>query len=435
MVKNIILAGLAALALTACRTTEVDLDGNPGSHGWRWFDDWLFDGTVQVYFVHSDKDRRNWWAAGAVYRAKDRTRLACYVDPESGEYRISTQPQVGPFMGWDADRMARWWDSSGDGRFTSVFFDPETGRFHTEYWNGHRWAFWIEGWLQESWPRSMAEACPDLELPEDLPINEAQTSRRMWHMMLQDPDAVLRNGTMKWNLPPGNRGKGERYMLKPYSWWQTYERRDLDPPPIGLPEVGETSAADEAIIEDLDRRLASPRAPAEAFVALVKANAGRILEDKLGRRYVVALNPAGDEIWALDENDDILDVGLIRFAEGLRFVDLQWETLPDARNYRHPVGAPLPVTVHDVRHPLFDLAAWIVERDRDIGLPFFGRDNVAFRLLPGGNLIARHLQGDIPGTWRLSRGRVVIEVEGIAELAGYQWRPLAHHLGWDPERA
>lgn len=319
------------------------------------------------------------------------------------------------------------WDPANPTIFTSVFFNPETGRFHTEYWNGGAWAFWMEGWLQESWPRSMVEACPDLELPADLPINEAQTSRRMWHMMLQDPDAVIRNETMGWNWPRGNRGKGEPLMLKPYSWWQTYVRRDLDPPPIGLSEGEETSAADPDAV--------SPRQAKEEFAAFARANSGRIFTDKLGRRYVLAPNLEGDEVWALDEHDDVVDVGVLRFADGLRYVDLQWENLPDARNYRHPMGDPLPVTVHDDYYPLFDLAAWIVERDRDIGLPYFGQDNVGFRLQSGGRLLARHMQGDIPGTWRLSRGRMVIEVEGVPDLAGYRWRRLAQHLGWNPGSA
>ena len=41
MLKNIILAGLCAIALAGCKTTEVDLDGNPGSHKWHWFENWL----------------------------------------------------------------------------------------------------------------------------------------------------------------------------------------------------------------------------------------------------------------------------------------------------------------------------------------------------------------------------------------------------------
>ena len=428
MLRTIILAGLAAFALASCKTTQVDLDGNPGSHHWEVFDKVLFPERVMITFNRTKNAWRNWWVANATYRTHDGKSITCSLDPEAREYEARAWVQEGHFVGWDADGMARWWYGSGDEEgVESIFFNPETGRFHTEYWNGNRWAFWREGWLQDSWPRSMAEACPDLQLPADLPINEAQTSRRMWHMMLQDPDAVIRNETKGWNWPRGNRGKGERYMIRPYSWWKTYERRKLDPPPIGLPEAEQTSQADP---EEM-----TPRQAAEEFAAFARANSGRIFTDKLARRYVLAPNPEGDEVWALDEHDDIVDVGLLRFAEGLRYVDLAWETLPDARNYRHQVGDPLPVTVHDDYHPLFDLAAWIVERDQDIGLPYFGQENVGFRLEPGGTLVARHMLGDIPGRWSLSRGRMVIEVEGVADLAGYRWRRLAQHLGWEPGSA
>ena len=427
MLKKIILAGLCAIALGACKTTQVDLDGNPGSHEWHWFDDWLFPGHVLVAFGHYDKDRRNWWVAGATYRTREGKVFSCDANRETGEYESVVQFPAGPFMGSDAAGMARWYDFGDPSSFTSVFWDPQTGRFHTEYWNGNRWAFHGEGWLQESWPRSMLEACPDLPLPAVLPINEAQTSRRMWHMMLQDPDAVIRNETMGWDWPQGNVGKAERFMLRPYSWWQTYERRKLDPPPIGPPEVEPDPAVEPDAV--------SEREAAEEFVAFVKAHTGRIFQDELGRRYVLSVNAEGDEIWALDEKDDVIDIGLLRFAEGLRYVDLQWENLPDARNYRHRVGDPLPVSVQDEYHPVYDIAAWIVGQDRDIGLPFFGQNNVGFRLKPGGTLIARHMLGDIPGTWRLSRGRVVIAVEGVDDLAGYPWRRLAQHLGWEPGNA
>ena len=83
-------------------------------------------------------------------------------------------------------------------------------------------------------------------------------------------------------------------------------------------------------------------------------------------------------------------------------------------------------------HPLFLLVNWIVKRDRDIGLPYMGYPDVGFRLKGDGTLVVRNMQGDIPGTWKLQRGRLVIDVEGVDERAGYQWRALAQHLGWTP---
>ena len=426
MLKKIALVSLCAIALGGCKTTQADLNNNPGSHAWHWFEDRLLHRHVLVLFNHTDRDRRNWWVAGVSHRSPEGKLVGCFADHESGGYKPFVR-FYSRFMGRDGGGMARWYDGGDSSMFTSVFWNPQTGRFHTEYWNGNRWAVHDEGWLQESWPRSMVDKCPDLELPDDLSINEAQTSRRMWHMMLQDPDAVIRNETMGWDWPQGNRGKGERWMIRPYSWWNTYERRELEPPPLGPPEQ-ETAQAD-------DPDVAAQLEAARDFIAFAKQNTGRIFKDELGRRYVLSINVEGDEVWALDEDDDVIDVGLLRFAEGHRYVDLQWENLPDARNYRHRVGDPLPVTLEDGYHPVFDIARWIVEQDRDIGLPYFGQNNVGFRLQPGGTLIARHMLGDIPGRWRLSRGRVVIEVEGVDNLAGYKWRRLAQHLGWEPDNA
>ena len=427
MLRKIMLSGMCAIALAGCRTTDAEPDSNPGSHHWELFSKVLLPERVLVEFNHGDMDRRNWYVSGAQYFTWDGRVIGCFGDPKFPRYRSVSAAVGDTLMGHDDDGMARWFIDDLSAGYKSVFFDPRSGRFHTEYWNGATWAFHDEGWVQESWPRSMVEACPDLPLPDDLPINEAQTSRRMWHMMLQDPDAVIRNETMGWDWPQGNVGKAERLMLRPYSWWRTYERRKLDPLPLGPPEGEEAAESPDPAAEE--------RQAAQEFITLLKANTGRIFEDSLGRRYVATINAEGDEVWALDEHDDVVDVGLLHFAEGRRYVDLQWENLPDARNFRHRLGDPLPVTLQDEHHPLFEMMAWVVAQDRDIGLPYFGQPNVGFRLRPDGTLTARHMLGDIPGKWRFSRGRVVIEVEGVDDRAGYRWRHLARHLGWPLEDA
>ena len=136
-------------------------------------------------------------------------------------------------------------------------------------------------------------------------------------MMLQDPDAVIRNETVVWNLEEGNHGKAERRMIRPYSWWNTYERRELEPPPIGLPEA------------EQDPDAVSQRQAAEEFVDFLTTNTGRIFQDELGRRYVLSINAEGDEIWALDENDDVLDVGLLQFVELQEHYQAWLEDLPE----------------------------------------------------------------------------------------------------------
>ena len=51
------------------------------------------------------------------------------------------------------------------------------------------WAVASRGWVQESWPRAMKDACPDLALPADLPVNEKQTSTAFDKAIAQDLDA------------------------------------------------------------------------------------------------------------------------------------------------------------------------------------------------------------------------------------------------------
>ena len=54
---------------------------------------------------------------------------------------------------------------------TPIFHDPATGALHNEAIGpaSRAWVVASRGWIQESWPRSMKDACPDLELPRRPP--------------------------------------------------------------------------------------------------------------------------------------------------------------------------------------------------------------------------------------------------------------------------
>ena len=156
-----------------------------------------------------------------------------------------------------------------------------------------------------------------------------------------------------------------------------------------------------------------------------------VFEDRLGRPYALNLDADnGDEFWALDERDGVIDTGRISWDAEAREVVLTWEHLDATRGYRHRPGDPLPVVATDRRHPAFDLADWLVALDRDVGLPFLGRENIAFRFSEDGTVTVRRSQGDLGGTWRLSQGRVIVRVDGFKVRAGYLWRALAEHLRW-----
>ena len=90
---------------------------------------------------------------------------------------------------------------------TPIFHDPETGALHNEATGQDgRWAIASRGWVQESWPRAMKEACPDLSLPASLPVNRRQTATRIDAMMAQDPDAAIRNAPGSHLRGPGATG-------------------------------------------------------------------------------------------------------------------------------------------------------------------------------------------------------------------------------------
>ena len=73
-----------------------------------------------------------------------------------------------------------------------VFYDPETGRLHSESVGEAGWFVLSLGWVQESWPQVLKQACPELELPAGLPVNEKQSSVLMEEAIAQDPEAALR---------------------------------------------------------------------------------------------------------------------------------------------------------------------------------------------------------------------------------------------------
>ena len=103
-------------------------------------------------------------------------------------------------------------DKLGDVIRTLVFYDPDSGGFHTESLRKHpdphkRLRGVIRsGWVQDSWPRAMADKCPKLELPANMRVNEKQTSRKMKELRRQDPAAPIRDFPGSHLTAPGRTG-------------------------------------------------------------------------------------------------------------------------------------------------------------------------------------------------------------------------------------
>ena len=76
-------------------------------------------------------------------------------------------------------------------------YDPVSGITYNWRWisdrRTHKWQRTQYGHLQDSWPAFAKKNCPNAPIPDDLPINEKQTSDHYPTLLKQDPSAPLKN--------------------------------------------------------------------------------------------------------------------------------------------------------------------------------------------------------------------------------------------------
>ncbi len=279
---------------------------------------------------------------------------------------------------------------------TPIFYDPATGVLHNEALGAASgiWAVASYGWVQESWPRAMKDACPDLALPPDLPVNEKQTSTAFDQMMAQDTEAPLRGF-------PGSELRG--------------------PGATGLAASG-----------------GRPLLPAAALRRFLEDNNGRVLTGNTGARHVLVLGPDRDELWLLDGNGRagaIADTGhLVPASDGAE-IALHYERLPLRPRFR--IGDALPLLPTGERYAAMRLTDWLAARGAPVTLPFMDARESTFRFRADGTLTAILKDGngarETPGAWRWSGGELIVTLDGAAAANSYPWRALAAHLGWSPE--
>ena len=273
---------------------------------------------------------------------------------------------------------------------TPLFYDPGTGALHNEATGpGGSWAVASRGWVQESWPRAMNEACPGLALPASLPVNGRQTGTGFEAMMAQDADAAVRDA-------PGSHLRG--------------------PGATGI-------AAAEG----------RPVLPGADLARFLAQNDGFVLTDTAGARHVLVLGAEGDELWLLDAEGGVADVGLLVPAAGGAEIAVHYERLPVRPRYR--VGDALPFLPTGERFAAMRIADRLAAEGTPVVLPFPGGAETAVRLRAGGTLTAEvGGRETVPGTWRWSRGALVVALEGAAGEApivgtSVPWRVLAEVAG------
>ena len=395
-------AGLGAMFAAADAAWGQAGAANLSSHSAAFFEE-LLAGRVWVLERPNSSRADDRGAAWAHYHAPDGTLLAC--GHLGGEYTgAEARWRVVPSRAFRA--LYNYLEPGAEpdpGRrrgHTPLFHDPETGALHNEATGPDgRWAVASRGWVQESWPRSMKEACPDLALPASLAVNRRQTATGFEAMMAQDPDATVRNA-------PGSHLRGP----------------------------GATGIA------TAEGRARLPGADLARFLA---ENDGFVITDTAGARHVLVLGADGDELWLLDADGAVADTGLLVPAAGGAEIAVHYSRLPVRPRYR--IGDALPFLPTGERFPAMRITDRLTADGTPVVLPFPGprvpgQPETTVRLRADGTLTAEGGGAKtVPGTWRWSRGALVVALEGAAgetrvagtSVAGTSvpWRVLADRSG------
>ena len=389
-------AGLGAMfaAADAAWGQAPDAGPNLSSHGAAFFERLLAGRVWVLERPNSSRadDRGTVWAH---YHAPDGTLLACAHlggahTPATAHWRVVPSRAFRALYNYLEPGAEP--DPGRRRGHTPIFHDPETGGLHNETLSGTRWHVASRGWVQESWPRSMKDACPELALPAGLPVNERQTSTAFAAMMAQDPDAPVRNASGSHLRGPGATG------------------------------IAAAQGRDGLSRADLARFLAE--------------NDGFVLTDTAGARHLLVLGEAGDELWLLGEDGRVADTGLLVPASGGTEIAVHYERLPIRPRYR--IGDALPFLPTGERFAAMRMTDRLAAEGTPLVLPFPGRTETVVRLAGDGTLAAEGGGTDtVPGTWRWSRGELVVTLAGTAGAktpgpgleARYPWRVLANQAG------
>ena len=157
---------------------------------------------------------------------------------------------------------------------------------------------------------------------------------------------------------------------------------------------------------------------------------GSVVLDPSGERRVIVSGRLRPEIWKIGPENEVLDTGYFVSVEGRDVIRVEWE---GAGADELPVltAGVLPWKATGERFAAFRLGDWLVARDDEVALPFFGRESVGFRFRTAGVLeAALEDGGKAAGSWWWSRGRLHLRLEGLDEVGTYEWRALAARVGW-----
>ena len=384
--------GLAAAALIAAGAEDASGQSGPAnysSHDAAFLAELLSD-RVWLYERPNAARAADRGLVWGVHHAADGSAHACfYLDgawqARTGRWRVVPSPRFRALYNYqDAGTES---DPGHEKGHVPIFYDPETGRLHSESVGGSAWFVLSLGWVQESWPQALKEACPDLDLPAGLPVNAKQASALLEEAVAQNPDAALR-------AHPGS----------------------------ALRAPGATGLAMSA---------GAPAVTASELARFLAANDGYVLESPAGIRMALVLGAERDELWRLDEDGHVADTAvLLPAADGAGIV-AQWERLPRRLEYR--LGDPFPLQPTGERYGAMALTDRLIAAVRPVALPFGDVGDISLRFNEGGAVTAADIPGgELDGRWRWSRGHLQVSFDGMAETLAWPWRDLARHPGTSP---
>ena len=383
--------GLAAAVLTAAGAGEVSAQSGPvnySSHDAAFFSEllkdrvWLFERPNSAQAA----DRGLLWG---IHHGAGGTARACIHLNEMWQSRIDRW-RVVPSTRFRA--LYNYHDAGTEpdpGQVKGhvpMFYDPETGRLHSESVGAAGWFVLSLGWVQEGWPQALRDACPGLDVPAGLPVNRKQISVHMEEAVAQDPEAVLREASGSHLRAPGSTG-------------------------VAMAGGG-------------------PSVTAAELMRFLAANDGHVLESPAGERLVLVLGAERDELWRLDADGHVADTAVLpSSADGTRIV-AQWERLPRRMEYR--LGDPFPLRPTGERYGAMRFTDRLVVAGRPVAFPLGDRDDIALRFHEGGAVTAEDVHGGtISGRWRWSRGHLHVSLDGtgdppgLPETLAWSWRDLS----------
>ena len=377
--------GLAAAALMAAGAAEASAQSGPSnysSHDAAFLAELLTDRVWVLERPNSAHagDRGLIWG---IHHAADGTARACiHLDgawqARVDRWRVVSSPRFRALYNYHDAGTAP--DPGHVKGHVPIFYDPGTGRLHSESVGESAWFVLSLGWVQTSWPQALKEVCPDFDLPVGLPVNAKQSSVLMEEAVAQNPDAALR-------AHPGSE----------------------------LRAPGATGLAMSA---------GAPAVTASELARFLAANDEHVLESPAGIRMVLVLGAERDELWRLDAHGNVADTAvLLPAADGAGIV-AQWERLPRRLEYR--LGDPFPLQPTGERYGAFVLTDRLLAADRPVTLPLGDSGGVALRFGDGGTATAEAADGSgIGGRWWWSRGHLHVSLDGVAETYAWPWRVLA----------